>query len=123
MSHVTPAGLGSQVSGLRAHPHLANGGHVRGEADEPMRKPFAQVMLSFVLRPDGGFPCGGRRATPAFYVNSYLTPPFGTFTIKSPDFSSFSLSWIHIRFTLDSPLIHHGFTISRVIGESLVNPM
>ena len=31
MSHVTPAGLGSQVSCPRAHTHLARSGHVRGE--------------------------------------------------------------------------------------------
>ncbi len=36
---------------------------MRGEANEPVRKPLAQVMLSFVRRPDGGTPCGGRGAT------------------------------------------------------------
>ena len=30
MSHVTPAGLGSQVSCPRAHTHLVGGGHARG---------------------------------------------------------------------------------------------
>ena len=48
-----------------------------------------------------------RRVTPAFYVNSYLTLPFKAFYNKLPDFVSFDLLWIHIRFTLDSPWVHN----------------
>ena len=66
----SPAGLGSQVSCPRAIAYLASSGRVRGEANEPVRKPLAQVMLSFVRRPNGGSPCGGRGATalPPFAV-------------------------------------------------------
>jgi len=56
-------GLGSHVSCPRASAHIASGGHARGEADEPVRKPLAQVMLAFVRRQNGGSPCGGRGAT------------------------------------------------------------